>query len=368
MSGRPNLLELCLSPDLGGLELYMARCAQALSNEFDVVKVIDPRGKLFEHYGEDKNSFSLQRRSKLFLLNQAKALAKIIDDNQIEIIHMHWTKDLPLAVLAKLFSKQKPKLVQTRHMTMTRFKNDIYHRFLYKNMDMILPVTKQLAEQIKRFVPENIRPKTEVLYIGSDAPELISGEQIQVYRKTLGVTGDALSIGMVGRIEEPKGQYLLIEAMAQLERENIAAKVFFVGHAMQESYQAELEVQIKEAGLEEKVVFLGFTKEPQRFMQACDIVVLATQCETFGLVLIEAMQVGTAVVATKSCGPLEIIEDGVSGLLFEKGSSKDLAEKIKSLTDKTRRTQIADAGKQRAEEMFSSDKQFNLLAKLLKNI
>lgn len=367
MSGNSNLLELCLSPDLGGLELYMARCVEALSEEFNVIKVINSQGKLQEHYGEEANIFTLKKRSKLFILKSAKALARIIDENQIDVVHMHWTKDLPLAVLAKLMSKKKPKLVQTRHMTMTRFKNDIYHRFLYKNMDMILPVTKQLAEQINRFIPESIRPKNEVLYIGSDKPELAQSEEVQAYRKTLGVK-DELIIGMVGRIEEPKGQYLLIEAMAKLKRENVSAKVFFVGHAMQESYQTKLQEQVEEMGLQDEVTFLGFAKEPQRFMQACDVVVLATQCETFGLVLIEAMQVATAVVATNTCGPLEILEDEVSGLLFEKSNSDDLAKKIKSLTDDVRRTQVAQEGEKRAVSMFSSDKQFNSLARLLKDI
>ena len=49
---KKNLLELCLSPDLGGLELYMMRCAKALDDTFNVISVINPRGKLGQYYDD----------------------------------------------------------------------------------------------------------------------------------------------------------------------------------------------------------------------------------------------------------------------------------------------------------------------------
>jgi hypothetical protein len=81
-----------------------------------------------------------------------------------------------LAIMGKLLSKRSPKVVQSRHMSMTRFKNDFYHRFLYKNLDSILAVTQQVKTQIERFIPADIRPPTEVLYIGAEQPTLISSE------------------------------------------------------------------------------------------------------------------------------------------------------------------------------------------------
>ena len=369
MSGNHKLLELCLSPDLGGLELYMLKCADALSEDFDVIKVINTQGKLFERCHKEANTYTLQRRSKLFLFNSARILAKIIDEHKIDVMHIHWTKDLPLAVMAKLISKQKPKLVQSRHMTMTRFKNDFYHRFLYKQMEMILPVTQQLADQINKFIPKDICPKNEVLYIGSDKPKILDTKEIQAYKNEIGMLPGEFVVGMIGRIEEPKGQFLLIEAMQVLKEAKVPSKVFFVGHAMQEHYQEKLEAMIQKMKLQDEIVFLGFIKEPQRFMQACDVVVLATTCETFGLVLVEAMRVGTAVVATNACGPLEIIDDKENGLLFEVGSSKSLSEKLNWLyKNEAERLKMAQLGKEKAECMFSNEKQFKELAKRLREI
>ena len=361
-----NLLELCLSPDLGGLELYMVRAAKALNENMNVVSVIGEKTKLKQYYEDTQYNYEQIKRNRSFSFSAAKKLAKIIDENDIDVIHMHWTKDLPIAVMAKVLSKKKPKLVQTRNMTMTRFKDDFYHRFLYKHMDMILAVTQQVSEQVKKFIPEDIRPKVEVLYMGSDKPEILSDEEIVAYKKEISIDENDFLIGMVGRIEEVKGQYLLIEAVEKLKTEGIDVKVCFVGHAMEESYQKELDKMLEDKQLQNEVSFLGFTKNPHRFMQACDCLVLATPCETFGLVVIEAMQVGTAVIATDQCGPLEIIEDGKSGLLFEKNSSDDLAKKIKKLVnDKEFCSSVSQNGKEIAEERFSNHLQFKTLKEII---
>lgn len=366
---RKNLLELCFSPDLGGLELYMVRSAKALTDEFEVVSVINTDSKLDQYYEDSQYQYIKIPRKRSFSFSTARKLSKIIDEHNIEIIHMHWTKDLPIAVMAKVLSKKKPKLVQTRNMTMTRFKDDFYHRFLYKHMDMILPVTFQVADQINRFIPESIRPKVEVLYMGSDKPEVLSDDELNAYKKEIGTAENEFIIGMVGRIEETKGQYLLIEAAQVLKASGMAAKIIFVGHAMEESYKKELEAMVKDKGLENEISFLGFTKNPHRFMQACDVMVLATKCETFGLVVIEAMQVDAVMVATNQCGPLEIIEDGKSGLLFESGDSADLAKKLGYLYGHPKeRKAIAEEAKKRVKELFSNDKQFKKLAEVLNNL
>ena len=364
-----NLLELCLSPDLGGLELYMVRAAKAMEDDFNLISVINENAKIEQYYENTEFKYEKINRKGSFSIFNALKLAKIIDKNQIDTIHMHWTKDIPIAVLAKLFSNQKPKIVQTRNMNMTRFKDDFYHRFLYKNIDKMLAVTYKVKEQIQKYIPQDIRPDVEVLYMGSDKPELLDDEGIKNYRNELGLKDDDFLVTLVGRIEEAKGQHLLIEAMQMLKQENIPAKIFFVGHAMRESYIEELKTKVKEKNLENEVVFYGFTKNPHNFMQASDVVVLATDCETFGLVVIEAMQVGTPALATNQCGPLEMIEHEKSGLLFEKNSSEDIYKQIKKLYENpTLAKEIAETGKLRAEDKFSNTKQFKKLAIILKAI
>ena len=90
-----NLLELCLSPDLGGLELYMVRSAKALTEIFNVYSVINLDTKLEQYYQGTQYDYLKIPRKRSFSFSTARKLAKIIDEKDIDIIHMHWTKDLP---------------------------------------------------------------------------------------------------------------------------------------------------------------------------------------------------------------------------------------------------------------------------------
>ncbi|MDD2828629.1 MAG: glycosyltransferase family 4 protein [Sulfuricurvum sp.] len=357
-----KICELCLSPDLGGLELYMMRASRYLGDT--CISVINEKGKLKGYYENTSYRYAtLKRRNVLLSWLNARHFARIIDDEEIDIIHLHWTKDLPLAIMAKLLSKRRPKVVQSRHMTMTRFKDDFYHRFLYKNLDMMLAVTHQVKSQIEKFIPFDIRPKTEVLYIGAEQPALISSEERVERRRQLGLN-DSFTVGIVGRIEEPKGQHILLEAVKSLHQNGIDAKAMIVGHAMDDGYLQKLQNDYADVA-----VFTGFTREAQTMMQLCDVIVLATENETFGLVLIEAMMCGVCVVASASGGPLEIIDDHVNGLFFKTFDSSDLADKLILLyRDSTFRQVFAEAGRIKALEVFESEKQFEQLQKVLENL
>jgi len=350
-----KILELCLSPDLGGLELYMVRASHSLKT----ISVINKNGKLESYY--QNTDYPYFKIGRLDILK----LSQIIDENDIDVVHLHWTKDIPIAVLAKLLSRKKPKLVQTRNMTMTRFKDDFYHRFLYKNMDRMLAVTQQVKEQIEKFVPADIRPKIEVLYMGAEQPPIISTEEKKIRREQLGLA-NSFTVGIVGRIEPEKGQYILIDTIEKLIHRGIDARALVVGHAMNKEYLEVLQKDIVIRGLKERIIFTGFTREAQILMQLCDVMVLATKNETFGLVLIEAMMCGVCVIASDSGGPLEIIENEVNGLHFKTFDRDDLADKLEILErDGEKRSTFAHAGQQKAREVFESTKQFQKLTNLL---
>jgi L-malate glycosyltransferase len=341
-----KILELCLSPDLGGLELYMVRASHFLN----AYSVINENGKLEPYYQNSDFHYSKIGRYSFI------KLARLIDENDIDLLHLHWTKDIPIAVLAKLLSRKKPKLVQTRNMRMTRFKDDFYHRFLYKNIDMMLPVTHQVKEQLEKFIPADIRPKVDVLYMGAETPLTISDSEKINLRESLGLSGTFVA-GIIGRIEEAKGQHLLLEAIKRLNDAGIVAKALIVGHTMDEVYLNDL---LNRYG--EYAVFTGFTREVQKYMQLCDVAVLATENETFGLVVIEAMMCGICVLASDTGGPLEIIDHEQNGLLFKTNQVDDLYHYLQILAQNPElRQTLASAGVDKARVEFDSRKQFQAL-------
>lgn len=354
-----NILEVCLSPDLGGLELFMISCIELFSKKTNVFIAVAPQKKLNDYL--KNNTLFLLKRNKLLPIIPAMKLAQYIDRNHIDIIHFHWSKDMATVILAKVLSKRKPKVVQSRHMSMTRFKDDPYHKWLYKNIDTIHAVTYEVKAQLEKFIPSKVLPKIEVVHPGTKIP-IINDEKIESLRKKY-ASKECFVVGIVGRIEEAKGQYLLIEAIANLKAFNI--KVLIVGQAMKEEYLEELKTKIIDLGIEERVIFTGFTKEVNEHIQLCDVTVLATPKETFGLVVIESMANGVPVIATNSGGPLEIIENGINGYFFDR-TMQDLEKKIRMFyEDKDLRDTITKEALQKVKEKFNFEIQLDKLYEVI---
>ena len=369
-----NILELCLSSGLGGLELYVYRSADALQNSTsgnNVIAVLTEHSKLDEYF--QKNSPIKRNHIKRFfhplpVLNAMK-LAKIIDKNHIDAIHMHWGKDLPLAAFAKTLSKRKPALVYTRQMMITRVKNDFYHHFLYKQLDLLLTITKELESLCKKYI-HNFSDKITTLYYGVKQPDhFLDKNEIKKQREELSFNSNDFIVGLIGRLEESKGQHLLIEAIHMAKQNDQNIKALIVGHEMDTGYRNALKTQAEKLGISENIKFEDFVSDPQQLMQICDCIVLASEQETFGLVLPEAMRSGVAVIGSNSGGVPEIINQGKTGLLFDSGNANDLYLKIEKLyLDPALKKVLAEQGKQSAEERFNNDSHFKQLEQHLQSI
>ena len=359
-----NILEFCLSPDLGGLELFMVNCFEFFKQKTNCKIIVAPNKKLDNYIQSNDKSYI--KRNKLFPIIPALKLAKFIDANDIDIIHFHWTKDIATVVLAKTLSKKNPKIIQTRNMTMTRFKDDFYHKWLYKNIHTMHAVTYQVKEQLEKFIPSDIRPNIEVVYMGTS---IVNSEELRVKNEKLlnkYNLNDEFIVGIVGRIEEVKGQYIVIEAISKLKDLNI--KALIVGHTMDEGYLNGLKEKVKNLGLENRVIFTGFTKEVNEHMQLFDVNILATPKETFGLVVIEAMANKICMIATNNAGPLEIIEDRVDGLLFDR-TSDDIANKIKRVYEnRDLKEKLAQNGYEKVKTKFNKEIQNERLLNVIKGM
>ncbi len=359
-----NILELCLSPSLGGLELYMYRSTLHLSETDNVLAVINDAGKLKAFFEREGLPFSSEKTAfHSFPMFAAKRLARLIDQRQIDVIHMHWGKDLALAALSKWFSKCKPRLVYTRQMKMTRSKDDFYHNFLYGQMDLMLCITDKLAAEARQFLRDEYAEKIKRLYYGVGAPSrFLTQAERQVLRQDWGVEADDFLVGLFGRIEENKRQHLLVDVIAKAKKEGMPMRALIVGHAMEGPYLENLKTRVADEGLKNEVIFKDFVDRPQDWMQACDCMVLATEEETFGLVLIEAMRVGVPVVGTNRGGVPEIIDHESTGMLFEPDDVKGLYKCLLSLKiDERLRKEIAEAGEVKARRLFAAEGHFQRL-------
>jgi glycosyltransferase involved in cell wall biosynthesis len=358
-----NLLELCLSPGFGGLELYAFKVISHYQNRGSVCVAVVRPGTLLDRKLDQSGlqRVYLQPRLRYLPLIAARQLAKLLDKHEIDTLHIHWRGDLPLAVLAKRFARGPIRLVYTRQMALTRGKFDFYHRFLYKNVDLYLTITKRLQSDARRLLP--ISPdKVQLLYYGVPSPGPVDEAGCVELFTESNIQKRDLTVGLFGRIEYGKGQHLLVAATQRLCEQGYDVQAVLVGHIMDQDYFDGIMQDVKTKGLKDRVVYLGFHENPPAIMGCFDAVVLASKDETFGLVLAEAMRAGTAVIGSNAGGVPEIIDDGETGFLFESENAADLTRCMEKLvTDPNTRTKLARQGKAYADETFSEERHFQEL-------
>ncbi|HVK78585.1 MAG TPA: glycosyltransferase [Kofleriaceae bacterium] len=168
-----------------------------------------------------------------------------------------------------------------------------------------------------------------------------------------------------GRLAHQKGYPHLLDAFVRVRRET-GAHLWILGEGPD---RAAIEAQIARLGLGDAVRLLGFRKNPYPYMAAADLFVLPSLYEGFGNVVVEAMAVGTPVVAS-DCphGPGEIITDGVNGLLVPPAAPAPLAAAmIRVLGDPALARALAERGQARAQD-FHVDKIGAAYAALLRGV
>lgn len=363
-----KVMELCLSSGWGGLELYMARTVEVLARSHDVLAVIGPRRSAIKEFLDDLK-YPYQQcwvAFSVFPLFAGWRLARMLDAEQVDVLHVHWRKDVPLAALGKWLSRRKPRLVYTRQMQISHSKIDFYHNFIYSQIDQLIAITRQMQEDVQGKLHEKFKHKIKFLYYGTRPPTLLDAEGRESLMRKYRIAADQFVIGLVGKMMEGKGQHLLVEAMGLMKDNSMNCTALLVGHRENAKYVARVQSLARKLNLNDNLILVDHVKNPQELMQLCDVVVLASRKETFGLVLIEAMSVGKAVVGSDAGGVPEIIDHGENGLLFEPESSRSLYEQLAALyRDPAKAREFGEAGRRKAERMFNLDSHYRELQQLM---
>jgi glycosyltransferase involved in cell wall biosynthesis len=214
------------------------------------------------------------------------------------------------------------------------------------------------------------RAKIRVIHRGVDAgfdPALVSAERIQTIRQRWGV-GDGLRIVLLaGRLTNWKGQRVLIDAFAQLDREGHTDNTVVVlagDHQGREAYRDQLLEQIEAAGLTGRVLLVGHEDDmPGAFGAAHIAVVASSEPEAFGRTAVEAQAMGCPVIATRHGAPPETViappdagPERQTGWLTQPGDAADMAAHLAealALPDAARQ-QLGANARTNVQENFTS--------------
>lgn len=164
-------------------------------------------------------------------------------------------------------------------------------------------------------------------------------------------------VGLVGRLQQWKGQDRLLRAQQLLRERGHEIQTLIVGgdaHGLSPEYAASLPALIAELGLAGSVELTGQVLDAGPEIERMDILVNASDPEPFGIVLLEGMARGVAVVAVASGGPAEFIENGITGILARSGEPAALADALEPLiASPLLRRALGEAGQGRYAAEFT---------------
>jgi len=230
---------------------------------------------------------------------------------------------------------------------------------LYKMLslcsDRIVYVSKAARDNVLKEAP-NLARKSVVVYNAVTVAASNRAVQDIGLREELGVPQGAPFVGMVGRITHWKGQEILAEAAALVLQDYPDVHFVAVGSyfADESHYLHKLKSLINRLRLDGRFHLVEYRSNVTDVYRALDIFVLPSiKPEPFGRVTVEAMMQGRAVIATNHGGTVELIEDGVTGMLVPPSDPKSLAAAIELLlADRALREKMGQAAASYAKENF----------------
>ena len=360
-----NLRVTVFIPSLhqGGAERVVVDLANGLTSRGDHVQVVTmhaDRGVLREELSPLVSCDALGASS---FKDAIFKLARLYDRDRPDVVLGTLYMNDIAAVIARYFSRHRPRIVAGAH-------NSLRHKIQFpdnrKDKHLLLPLSRlflrraDLVVGVSKGVTDEIRElvglksaKTMTIYNPVYRPEIEQKAEEVVEHPWLAKDRDAPALVSVGRLVEQKGLPDLIDAL-RLVRNARPVRLLIVGDG---PMRLALEAQVDRLGLRDDIDFVGTQSNPFKFMSRADLFVLSSHWEGLGNVVVEALAVGCAVVATDcDFGPNEILEDGRFGILADPRNPASLAAAIVAALDEPSNSPKRDreALKRRAKQ-FSVD-------------
>ena len=308
----------------------------------------------------------LWERHPLRLWRAIRALQAFQSLESIQIVNVFRSRDLPWHLLAGR-GKDAPRLVRTRGGAMP-IRGHWLNRKLYRDgCDGLIAS----SEVVRRAMTASLGSAAEgarTIYYPIDLPALSNAAEERVARETwrkallaeLGLPGDTLLLGMVGRVYPEKGHRELLQALAALAPRFPRLALLVLDKQVDDPAAHGRQLRELEAslGLSSRVRWLGHRPDVREVMGAVDIgVVPSLASEVNCRVTVEFFSMGTPVVAFPTGALPEVVEHGRTGLVTANHHPAGLAEALAALIeDAGLRGRLGRQARTAAETRFSRDR------------
>lgn len=331
---------------------------------YPVVVISGKNGELFNRLKQTRVPTRQISISNLSFLNPVKILElrKIFKKEKVKTLILNLSTDLKAAGLAARLAGVENVIY--RRGSAIPIRNTILNRLIFRYL-----VTDIIAnsEETKRTILINNpklfdENKIRIIYNGIDLEEHQKAKSKLLYQRTDG----EIILGNAGRLTEEKGHIYLLELARILKEKKIKFKMLIAGTG---KLRYRLYKIVRSYKIEKEVKFLGFVKNIKSFNQSIDIFLLTSLWEGFGYVIVEAMAEEKPVIAFDIRSSSEIIDQGHTGFLVEKGNVEDLAEKVDILAKNEKlRITMGKNGRRKVEKVFTLNKALKKVEEFLEEL
>jgi len=293
----------------------------------------------------------------LGMLPPGLEVALAAQSRQVDIVHAN---SLRAGIIASLFAwlHRRPVIWHVRDMPPAGLVGKSIRRMAALAASAVVGISRSV---LKSFARGELKRRLHLVYNGveiRDISELERRMWRKKIREELNTPMGAKVLVIIGQIAPWKRQEDAILAARMLAEKGLDVYLWVVGEAKFRKenavYEKKLRQLASQGALQGRVRFTGFRGDVTEICCAADLLVLCSDREPFGRVLIEAMSVTLPVVATDAGGVPEIVEHGVSGLLYPVGEVRRLAEHAERLLrDELGRRRMGIAAAERVRERFA---------------
>jgi glycosyltransferase involved in cell wall biosynthesis/GT2 family glycosyltransferase len=288
---------------------------------------IVPVGPLQKAMGESRTpTFSLGAANRWKYPFAILRLARLLRSESVAVLHAHCFDATFVGLIAARLARVP--FVFTRHhsdhnVRLGKRWHTRIDAWCARHADQVIAVseaTRRVMTSIER-VPED---QITVIYNGMEPLREPVAEDVERVRRELCLSKKNVCL-MLARLHEEKGHRFLLDAIPEIQARVGHAVFLFAGDGPD---RAALQAEVQVRGLGETVRFLGRRDDVPELISLSSVVVLPSLAESFGFVVLEAMSLGTPVVAAATGGIPELVTDGESGLLVPPADSRSLADAI----------------------------------------
>ena len=283
------------------------------------------------------------------ILPPVLSLTKFLLRSHVDIVH---TNDARMQLLWPIPARLARCRVVWHQRTRGFAKYNHLKRTMLASSSSIICVSSFAAES----VPNDLRARMTIVRnpFRANVEKLCSGNGAAAATETFSEAPDSTVVGFFANLEARKRPLVFVRAAAALSERLDRPLLFPLFGADKEGNAEKVRKLAHELGVADEVRLVGFKTPVEPWLAACDIMLVPAINEGFGRTLIEAMMVGTPIVAAKSGAHPEIIEDGVTGLLVPPDDHEAMAQAVLRLvTDPELATGIASRAEQKVMNAYS---------------